>query len=191
VDEYLSSGVPNKNDPKYQTLPYNAKFTPFGVKHELENYQESQHLQDQAKFDKAMQQMQIITLDHPQHHQQQPQLPGNNKLMNSYSMNFQQLHQVLSQNHQNTKSANSTSNAVIAEPLQQSAPISQPLLNGTGHHLLPRGKSMSAIGSQETESGGGGSPIVRPTNFLSTAAPSPTANSETNGLFNSQVRSLY
>ncbi|CAL8099691.1 unnamed protein product [Orchesella dallaii] len=57
TDDFVS--VPNKNDPKYQTLPYNAKlFAPFANKHE------------QDQFEKSMQQMQIIQADHHHHNSQ-------------------------------------------------------------------------------------------------------------------------
>ena len=63
VEDFTTLPPPNKSDPKYQTLPYNAKlFAPFGSKHEQEN------------FEKSMQQMQLISADH----HQSPQTNSNN-----------------------------------------------------------------------------------------------------------------
>lgn len=78
VEDFVSLPISlTKNDPKYQTLPYNAKlFAPFATKHE------------QDQFEKSMQQMQIIQQDHPltqyrqnnqhNHHLQQQQVQSNN-----------------------------------------------------------------------------------------------------------------
>lgn len=180
VEDFLNDGgIPNKNDSKYQTLPYNAKFTPF----KNQQHQSNQYVQDQAKFDKAVEQMQIITLE--QKPQPQQQLGNNNKLMNSFQNNFQQ---VLSQNQQNAKSANSSN---LAERHQ--TPSSSHLLpNGIGqaHHYLPKGNSMSGtvLGENEGRESGGGCPLVRPSHFLPTGGPESSGSFELNGLFNSQVR---
>ena len=184
-------GIPNKNDPKYQTLPYNAKlFAPFSTKQQILSNNHSNLSQDQDKFDKAIQQMQIITLDHhhQQQQQQQQQQTGNNK-MNNFTNNLQ-LHQLLSQNnHHNTKSANNILTeshqqpSAGLQPQQQQQQQSTHMSNGL-HHLV-KGKSWSAgIGESNN-----GFPLVRPSNFLPTGAPSPVT--DLNGLFNSQVRSVY
>lgn len=93
--------VPNKNDPKYQTLPYNAKLfhAPFANKHE------------QDQFEKSMQQMQIIQADHHNHgsHQISSQHQNN---QHNHNNHHQQQHQqpFLQHQQQNGSSSGVTSN---------------------------------------------------------------------------------
>lgn len=202
-------GVPNKNDPKYQTLPYNAKlFAPFINKHQphqqqqqqqqhqlqqQHNYlhfqqQQQQHQDEQDKLESVLQQMQLIGME-----QGNNSNSTNHMTQSVQSMNFEnnlRLHQLLSQNNQhNAKSAAAaTVSAAISHHQQQSnGPQSVhsglPPVQQSGN--ISKGKPLPVINSEMATS-------VRPNNFLPTGAPNSQSHSnalaDLNGLLNSQVK---
>jgi hypothetical protein len=134
-----------KNDPKYQTLPYNAKlFAPFANK------------QDQEQFEKSLQQMHILQQDHPHinsqsrqnqqqihnHQQQQQQQQAFNNLQ-SYNNRANQLHHLLSQ-HKQQQQQQSNGHLPMVRPsnfVPTGGPASTPTINESPQvrkkHLLP------------------------------------------------------
>lgn len=95
-----------KNDPKYQTLPYNAKlFTPFATKHE------------QDQFENSMQQMQIIQQDQTSSSQHQSQSAATAQLQfHVQQYRQQQQQQQLQPNNQHYNQVNHESNSAKDDP---------------------------------------------------------------------------
>lgn len=195
----------SKNDPKYQTLPYNAKlFNPFANKHE------------QDQFEKSMQQMQIIKQDQQSAATAQLQFQ-----VQQYRQQQQQQQQQSNQHSNQFSSSNSTINDTTSNNSNGPAPTNservQSYNNKNNLHLnqlqsflsqqqnnqnAPKSATTSLMTTSTTSSNNGAQaihstqanndgdprgkvgnenalPIIRPSSFLPTGAPasSPSTSS--------------
>ena len=195
----MSVAPPTKNDPKYQTLPYNAKlFAPF-------SNNQCKHDRGSDQYESSVQQkLQIMQLDshdgqEKYQHQQQQQLlqhqaqQKSNQILrnfNNHNLNNNnvQLQQLLSQNQHNAKSAHMSSQVSAPnlayhhhqqqqQQQQRSSPIppTAPTSNANGAAV-----TWSSTGTGIHENFYSGSSAIagtgsRPSNFGPTGAPASVA----------------
>jgi hypothetical protein len=181
--------LPTKNDPKYQTLPYNAKlFAPFGTK------------QDQEQFEKSMQQMQLIKQDQQQvsqsaataqlqfqvqqyRQQQQSNQQQSNHLHNNGGIGSNDC----PTNNERVQSYNNKNNLHLNQLQSFLSQQQQHQNNQSG----PHNNAQVNNSSKSTNDNNNAFPIIRPSNFLPTGAPASSPSTSGSSSNNSPQISSF